>query len=543
MVDGSRHWYQFHPCKIIKVKKNNIVDLKYDDGTLDELHLDLSKETQDFSPREDDSANKRLWGIDYTQEESNHVHDESKEENSVLIESKGDVQPGEFQPGDPGWHNYVTKQVEDKKEYNLGWNRHEYTVKETEDKGLGLFANEKLKKGEQLLGNNSEFGQSVMKITTPSPSKRNYTSPRKMHTTKHDDTVERRRIHLDHADYLLETVHVFDAASRPQTVQSELLQPYDYLFGFINGITPNERDEVEPNIIANDDGSFECSKDIGPGEELIWDYGSKYEWHLNKEDDNEEESGEVQDIEEEVQDIEEEEEEEDDEEEDEDDKKEEKEEKQEEDELSVFLTNIDLLEYRDILVANGFETFARLINVTDAVLQAIGMDIIGHRMSLLQEIKKIAAFTTPQKKTSTSNSSSGKRGKRGKRGPYKKSPPVPLTKEQQDLFDEWFPNRCTVVENTSTETFSIGKQMRYASPHSYNNYCEEKGVKQTKMGCLQFNKAIRDEMEYQHPEKQPRTRHDRKQCFDRIEFDCCSESSRSTSSCPNYYCPNGRYKK
>ena len=181
----------------------------------------------------------------------------------------------------------------------------------------------------------------------------------------------------------------------------------------------------------------------------------------------------------------------------------------------------------------------QLVNSFGEHLQNKGMKKSGHRNHLLQEIKKIgAAFTTPQKKSSTSNSSSGKRGKRG---PYKKSPPVPLTKEQQDLFDEWFPKRCKVVENTSTETFSIGKQMRYASPHSYNNYCEEKGVKQTKMGCLQFNQAIRDEMGYQHPEKQPRFRHDRKKCFDRIQFDCCSESS--TSSCPNYYCPNGRYKK
>ena len=522
MVDGSRHWYQFHPCKIIKVKKNNIVDLKYDDGTLDELHLDLSKETQDFSPREDDSANKRLWGIDYTQEESNHVHDESKEENSVLIESKGDVQPGEFQPGDPGWHNYVTKQVEDKKEYNLGWNRHEYTVKETEDKGLGLFANEKLKKGEQLLGNNSEFGQSVMKITTPSPSKRNYTSPRKMHTTKHDDTVERRRIHLDHADYLLETVHVFDAASRPQTVQSELLQPYDYLFGFINGITPNERDEVEPNIIANDDGSFECSKDIGPGEELIWDYGSKYEWHLNKEDDNEEESGEVQDIEEEVQDIEEEEEEEDDEEEDEDDKKEEKEEKQEEDELSVFLTNIKLLEYRDILVANGFETLARLMNVTDAVLQEIGMKKIGHRLCLLQAI---AAGAVSQKKSQASSTSK-------KRGKYRKGAPQALTPAQQRVFDEWFAKQCTVIASTNAPaTFSIGVQMRVKAPHSYNNHCKEMKVEPITM--RQFNVAIRQKMSYANPKEQPMIRHNRKKCFDRIRFNCCS----GDSTCGNNYCP------
>ena len=52
----------------------------------------------------------------------------------------------------------------------------------------------------------------------------------------------------------------------------------------------------------------------------------------------------------------------------------------------VFLTNIDLTEYLDILVDNGFETLAKLMNVDDAVLQAIGMKKIGHRLCLLQAI-------------------------------------------------------------------------------------------------------------------------------------------------------------
>ena len=192
----------------------------------------------------------------------------------------------------------------------------------------------------------------------------------------------------------------------------------------------------------------------------------------------------------------------------------------------VFLTNIDLTEYLDILVDNGFETLAKLMNVDDAVLQAIGMKKIGHRLCLL---KAIVAGAVSQKKSQASSTSK-------KRGKYRKGAPQALTPAQQRVFDEWFPKQCAVIAYTDAPaTFSIGVQMRVKAPHSYNNHCKEMKVEPITM--RQFNVAIRQKMSYANPKEQPMIRHNRKKCFDGIRFDCCSSASTGASTCGNNYCP------
>lgn len=195
-----------------------------------------------------------------------------------------------------------------------------------------------------------------------------------------------------------------------------------------------------------------------------------------------------------------------------------------EDEMSVFLTNIGLIEYCDILVDNGFETLKRLPLLDDAVLQNIGMKKSGHRRHLLKAIA-----TEEKKSPPSSTSNTSKKG-----GKYKTGSPPPLTPAQQRVLDEWFPKRCT-TSTDAPDTFSIGVQMRVKAPNSYNNHCKEMKVEPITM--RQFNVAIRQKMSYANPKEQPMIRHNRKRCFDGILFDCCSGDSTGDNTCGNNYCP------
>jgi len=192
---------------------------------------------------------------------------------------------GEIQPGKEGWHNFVVKHVNKYGLYDVEWKGCKYTVKPSEGKGNGLFANQYFETGQQLVEKYTGFGKVVVRIETKSPSKIKTKKLLQMHKAVHDKKVEIASRLFDHGDYLLETDLVFDAFT--QTVKSELIQPYNYPLGFTNGVHPTCKNEA-PNIIACDDGSFVCLKDIQKGEELIWDYGAHYWWnrldqyHLNQ---------------------------------------------------------------------------------------------------------------------------------------------------------------------------------------------------------------------------------------------------------------------